>query len=190
MNSQILARYDITADNRFIIDVNIPGPEELFEKYDADASFYKKDLNARFEEYLLECVDEIGLKNSFIIRISLPAEQASRTDEGDIIFSFKQYYNYCVSICRKEIKTISFRLLLHLGLAVLALLLLTAITSTKTNEIPGFYSLLISGLPAAVWVLLLTGFSRFLYRLTTQRSSIKRYLALKAAAVEFVYKQK
>lgn len=188
MNSEILNRYDITADNRFIIDVNIPAPEELFEKYDADASFYKKDLNARFEEYLLECVDEIGLKNRFIIRIGLPVDQVPRTDEGDIIFSFKQYFNYCISICRKEIKTISLRLLLHLGLAVLALLLLGMITSTHTNETSGFYSLLISGLPAAIWVLLLTGFSRFLYRLTTQRSSIKRYLALKAASVEFAYK--
>ena len=45
MNSNILDRYDITPDNRFIIDVNIPVPEELFEKYNENASFYKKDLN-------------------------------------------------------------------------------------------------------------------------------------------------
>jgi hypothetical protein len=104
MNSNILDRYDITADNRFIIDVNIPGPAELFEKYDESASFYKKDLNPRFEEYLLECVDEIGLKNKFIIRIGLPENQAEKTDEGDIIFSFKQYFEYCILTCQKEIK--------------------------------------------------------------------------------------
>ena len=69
MNSKILDRYEITSDNRFIIDVNIPRPDKLFEKYDYKASFYKKDLNARFEEYLLECVGEIWLKNNFIIRI-------------------------------------------------------------------------------------------------------------------------
>jgi len=39
MNSKILDRYDITSDNRFIIDVNIPSPDELFEKYDENASF-------------------------------------------------------------------------------------------------------------------------------------------------------
>jgi len=39
MNSKILDRYDIASDNRFIIDVNIPSPDELFEKYDENASF-------------------------------------------------------------------------------------------------------------------------------------------------------
>jgi hypothetical protein len=82
MNSNILDRYDMTPDNRFIIDVNIPGPEELFEKYDENASFYKKDLNPRFEDYLLECVDEIGLKNKFIIRIGLPEDQAKKQMKG------------------------------------------------------------------------------------------------------------
>ncbi len=40
MDSKIIDRYDITPDNRFVIDVNIPGPDELFEKYDENASFY------------------------------------------------------------------------------------------------------------------------------------------------------
>jgi len=71
MDSKILDRYDITFDNRFIIDVNVPGPDELFEKYDENASFYKKDLNTQFEDYLLACVDEIGLKNNVSIRTGL-----------------------------------------------------------------------------------------------------------------------
>lgn len=41
VGSKIIDRYDITPDNRFIIDVNIPGPDALFEKYDENASFYK-----------------------------------------------------------------------------------------------------------------------------------------------------
>jgi hypothetical protein len=187
MNSIILDRYDITSDNRFIIDVSIPGPEELFEKYDENASFYKKDLNARFEEYLLECVEEIGLKNNFIIRIRVPEDQARKTDEGDIIFSFKQYFEYCISSCQKEIKTISFRMLLHLGFAISALFLMMILSVANTTAATGFFSRVTSGLPAAIWVLLLIGFSRFLFRLMTQRSQIKMYSALKNTPVEFVY---
>lgn len=41
MNSKILDRYEITSDNRFIIDVNIPEPDELFETYDENASLIK-----------------------------------------------------------------------------------------------------------------------------------------------------
>jgi hypothetical protein len=188
MNSKILDRYDITSDNRFIIDVNIPSPDELFEKYDENASFYKKDLNARFEKYLLSCVDEIGLKNNFIIRIGLPEDQSRKTDEGDIIYSFKQYFKYCIFLCQKEIKTIALRMLLHIGLAVLALLLLMAFNVAEPSAATGFFSLIISGLPAAVWVLLLTGFSRFLFRFMSGRSEIKIYRALENAPVDFVYK--
>lgn len=188
MDSKIIDRYDITPDNRFIIDVNIPGPDELFEKYDENASFYKKDLNARFEDYLLACVDEIGLKNNFIIRLGLPEEQAKATDEGDIVFSFKEYFKYCIFICQKEIKAISLRMLLHMGLAISALLLMVAFDVANTIEGNGFFSLVVSGLPAAVCVLLLTGFSRFLFRLMSQLSEIRTYRALKNAPVDFVYR--
>ena len=188
MDSKIIDRYDSTPDNRFIIDVNIPGPDELFEKYDENASFYKKDLNARFEDYLLACVDEIGLKNNFIIRLGLPEEQAKATDEGDIVFSFKEYFKYCIFICQKEIKAISLRMLLHMGLAISALLLMVAFDVANAMDGNGFFSLVVSGLPAAVCVLLLTGFSRFLFRLMSQLSEIRTYRALKNAPVDFVYR--
>jgi hypothetical protein len=42
MDSEILGRYDITSDNRFVIDVNIPDPDELFDKYDENASLAVK----------------------------------------------------------------------------------------------------------------------------------------------------
>jgi len=188
MDSKIIDRYDITPDNRFIIDVNIPGPDELFEKYDENASFYKKDLNPRFEDYLLACVDEIGLKNNFIIRLGLPEDQATATDEGDIVFSFKEYFKYCIFICQKEIKAISLRMLLHMGLAISALLLMVAFDVANAMDGNGFFSLVVSGLPAAVCVLLLTGFSRFLFRLMSQLSEIRTYRALKNAPVDFVYR--
>lgn len=190
MNSEILDRYEITSDNRFIIDVNIPEPGELFERYDENASFYKKDLNERFEEYLLECVEEIGLKNRFIIRIDLPEAQAEKTDEGDIIISFKQFFKYRISAIQKEIKTAFFRMLMHLGLAASALLLLIIFNIAGINSGSKFFNLAGSGLAAAIWVLLLTGFSRFLFRLTTRRSRIKIYRALKKIPVEFIYKKR
>ncbi len=187
MNSKILDRYEITSDNRFIIDVNIPKPDELFETYDENASFYKKDLNPRFEEYLLDCVHEIGLKNNFIIRIGLPEDQSEKTDEGEILYSFKQYFQYCILICQKEIKTISLRMLLHLGLACLVMVLLMVFNFTNPASAAGFAGLVLSGLSAAIWVLLLTGFSRFLFRTLSQRSKIKMFRDLKTTPVDFVY---
>ncbi len=79
-------------------------------------------------------------------------------------------------------------MLLHMGLAILALLLMAVFDVTNTVAGTGFISLLVSGLPAAVCVLLLTGFSRFLFRLTSQRSEIRIYLALKNTPVDFVFR--
>jgi len=188
MDSNILDRYEITSDNRFIIDVNIPEPDELFETYDENASFYKKDLNPRFEEYLLGCVHEIGLKNNFIIRIGLPKDQAEKTDEGEILCGFKQYFEYCILICKKEIKTISLRMLLHLCLACSVLVLLMVFNIASSGTTTGFTGLVMSGLSAAIWVLILTGFSRFLFRTLSQRSEIKMFRALKNTPVDFIYR--
>ena len=188
MDSKIIDRYDITSDNRIIIDVTIPGPDELFETYDAEASFYKKDLNTRFESYLLDCVNEIGLKNKLSIRIGLPENRAKETDEGDIIYSFKRYFDYCILVCQKEIRAISFRMMLHLGFAIAALLVIMVFNAAYIGTDKGFFSIVMSGLPAAVWVLLLTGFSRFLFRLMSQRAEIKAFRSLKNTPVDFVYR--
>lgn len=188
MNLKSLSRYDISPDNRFIIDVMVPGPEELFEKFDENASFYKKDLNERFERYLLECVDEIGLKNKHVIRIGLPSDQEKKIDETDIGFSFKQYFDYSIYICEKELKSASFRMLLHIILAISSLVLMFAVNLPDNLPDLNTLVLLISGLPAAIWVLLLTGFSRYLFRSFTQRKQIKIYQTLKNTPVEFLYK--
>ena len=83
MDSTIIDRYEMTSDNRFVIDVTVPIPDNLFEKFDEHASFYKKDLNPKFERYLLDCVQEIGLKNKLSIRINPPENQADKTDGGE-----------------------------------------------------------------------------------------------------------
>ena len=65
---------------------------------------------------------------------------------------------------------------------------MVAFDVANTIEGNGFFSLVVSGLPAAVCVLLLTGFSRFLFRLMSQLSEIRTYRALKNAPVDFVYR--
>ncbi len=177
----------MTGDNRFIIDVNVPDPEEIFEKYDTYAFFYKKDLNERLEQYLVECVEEIGLKNKFIIRIGLPENQLNKFDEGDTLISFKQYFTYCIHTCQKEIKTIISRMAYHLGFALPALSLMMVFEIPGPGPGAGFFNRMALGLPAAVWVLLLSGFSRFFFRFRTQRSHIKLYEALRAVHIEFRY---
>jgi hypothetical protein len=81
-------------------------------------------------------------------------------------------------------------MLLQLALAISALFLIMTFDVANTTAAAGFVSQVISGIPAAVWVLLLTGLSRFLFSLMTQRTQIKMYRALKNTHVEFVYHRK
>lgn len=46
-HSDILKRFDMTMDNKFIVHANIPSYAALFENYDYTSSFYKRDVNAR-----------------------------------------------------------------------------------------------------------------------------------------------
>jgi hypothetical protein len=78
-------------------------------------------------------------------------------------------------------------MLLHLALAISVLLLIITFGAANSIAAAEFFSQVTTGIHAAVWVLLLTGLSRFLFRLMTQRTQIKKYRALENTRVEFVY---
>jgi len=92
MTSQdILKRYDMTVDNRFIVHANIPSYTALFENYDYTSSFYKRDVNEKLAEYLTDCTREIGSRNDVVIRFDLPEEGRSETEEADLVTGFQKY---------------------------------------------------------------------------------------------------
>ncbi len=76
-NSDILKRYDMTVDHKFIVHANIPSYAALFENYDYTSSFYKHDINEKLVDYLMECAQEIGTRNVFVIRFDLPEREKS-----------------------------------------------------------------------------------------------------------------
>ena len=186
--SDILKRYDMTVDNKFIVHANIPSYAALFENYDYTSSFYKRDINEKLVDYLLECAGEIGNRNSFVIRFDLPGKEKSEREEGDIITGFTNYFDYLVTLSRKEIGLALKRMLIHLSIAVFAIFLwLLLAPGDVENPLLGQFSLT-SGLFAAVWVLLLTGISRFVYRVQTQLRQIRLFKKIKACPIQFNYR--
>ena len=104
MTSQdILKRYDLTVDNKFIVHANVPSYAALFENYDYTSSFYKRDVNEKLAEYLILCAQEIGNRNDFVIRFDLPQDEKSEAEEADIVTGFKNYFDYLISLSQKEI---------------------------------------------------------------------------------------
>jgi hypothetical protein len=186
-HSDILKRYDMTVDNKFIIHANIPSYAALFEKYDYTSSFYKRDINEKLVDYLLECAGEIGNRNSAVIRFDLPEKEKSETEEGDIITGFTNYFDYLTTLSRKEIALAIKRMLIHLSIAVFAVLMWFLFAPGRAENPLLLHSSLPSGLFAAVWVLLLTGISRFLYRVQIQLRQIRLFKKIKVCPIQFNY---
>jgi len=138
-------------------------------------------------DYLLESVEEIGNRNFFVIRFDLPEKEKSETEEGDIITGFINYFDYLVTLSRKEIGLALKRMLIHLAIAAFAVLLwlLTAPGSAGNTLLPN--SSFTSGLFVAVWVLLLTGVSRFVYRVQAQLRQMRLFKKIKACPIQFNY---
>ena len=187
MNSEVLKRYDMTVDNKFIISVSIPNYKAIFQNYDFTASFYKRDLNENLVAHIFECVEEIGPQNDFLIRFDLPVNQKSASEENDILFSFRSYFDYLMTLCRKETKTAFGRLVIHFGIAGIAFLGWLLIIAGFSDNESAFYQFCTIGLSVGIWVLLLTGISRFLYRIKSQFAEMKMCNKITSSVVEFNY---
>ena len=187
MTSDILQRYDMTVDNKFIVPAGVPDYKALYEVYDYSSSFYKRDLNEDLVQYFFECAEEIGVNNDFIIRFDIPEDQKSKSEENDIVFSIKSYFEYLVSLCRKEIKAAFSRLLIHFVIAVLAFICWVVISRIISESETAVYQFFVNGLSVGIWVLLLLGFSRFAFRIKTQRAEIKLCRKIMNSPIEFNY---
>jgi len=188
MTSQdILKRYDMTVDNKFIVHANIPSYTALFENYDHTSSFYKRDINEKLAEYLMECALEIGTRNDFVIRFDLPEEKKSETEEADIVTAFKNYFDYMISLSRKEIGSALKRLIIHLGIACAGFVLWFLSTPGVASATKYKNGMLAIGLVAAIWVLVLTGLSRFIFRVQSQLGQTRLLKKLKSRPIQFNY---
>lgn len=76
----ILERYDRLDDGRVVIDVYASKVEELYEDFDKQAPFHRKDLDEELAAYLFDCVREIG-RVDFIIRNTLDAVPSAELQE-------------------------------------------------------------------------------------------------------------
>lgn len=187
MTSDILQRYDMTVDNKFIVPASVPNYKALYEIYDYSSSFYKRDLNEDLVAYFFECTEEIGVKNDFLIRFDIPQTEKSKSEENDIIYSNKTYFEYLITLCRKEIKAAFSRFLIHFAIAVFAFICWVVIRSGVSESEAIVSQFFTQALPVGIWVLLLLGISRFVFRIKTQMKEIRLCRKIMNSPIEFNY---
>lgn len=175
MKNNILDRYDKTDKGEYLIGVKVDSYKNLLNEFDFSSSFWKRDLREEFVEYLIECVDEISVKRTSILKITLPVSEETGNIEKKFDSALKNYFLYLIYLAKKRIKKIitkiSFNFIISISLLIVVFL---------TGQIEGdknsmLYSIFNEGLYIAIWVLMWPVFSDFLFDLKEALGQIKIY---------------
>ncbi len=121
MKKSILDRYARTSDNKIILDIYAGKVEDLYNNFDKNAPYVKKDLDQNLVEYLIDSVREIG-KEDFVIQFRLLSSADTRLTSR-VKTSIHNYFQYLKELEFRELARItrtSF-ILLAIGVSILCL---------------------------------------------------------------------
>lgn len=183
MKRQILERYALTRDNKFIIDITTHRVNDLFNDYDRHSPYIKKELNPNLVEYIIDSVREIG-GNNFVIRFHFETEP-NADSFSRIQIGIHNYFLYLKELEIRELTrmTRTSLILLSIGIAVLVLsIILKADYSLHKSVI---YTVFSEGLTIAAWISLWEALATYLINWSPHRQLIKMYESIAKAPVVF-----
>ena len=183
MKKPILDRYSRTSDNKIILDISAGKVEDLYNDFDKNAPYVKKDLDQDLVEYIIDSVREIG-KEDFVIQFRLKSP-ADTNLTSRVKTSIHNYFLYLKDLEFRELarmKRTSF-ILLVIGVLILCL-------SVWINQKIAGYGEIIThvfaeGLNVAAWVSLWNAIATFLINWVTHRKRIIMYEQISKATVLF-----
>ena len=183
MKKTILGRYEVTDRHEVVIDVSIRTVEELYNNFDRNAPYTKKDLDQEFVDYIIDSVREIG-DNSFIVRITL-SSMPDKIIMNRVRGSIQTYFLYLKDVENRSIEVMfrrSFKLF-GLGIFLLALGIILN-RHFSTNE--GFFTQIFSeGLTIAAWVSLWEAIAKIFIEWRPHTKNIELYERVMKAPVIF-----
>jgi len=185
----LLQRYDKTEKGDYIISVKVDSFQTLFNEFDFHSSYWKRDLREEFVAYLIECADEIGLKNKFVIQVVLPVEEKKKRDNIEQKFSeaLKHYFYYLVHLSEKNIKKIVRKIIFNFFISIALLSVVFFTSKMEGDKESMLYMIFNEGLYIAIWVLMWPVFSDFLFDLKEEFDNIAIYRRITKTKVVHVY---
>jgi len=185
MKKDILERYDRTDDGLLAVDVYASKVEELYEDFDKQAPFHRKDLDEELAAYLIDCMREIG-RVDFIIRITLDAIPSVELQDR-IRTSVRRFFIY-----QRELELASMQRLLKKSLLFLlsGMVLLFVSLSLGGAIAPDLQQLvyervLVEGLTIAAWVSIWESLSNLMFNWWPVRQRIRLHSRIANAQVRF-----
>lgn len=183
LKRSILSRYERDHDENIIVDVSATRIEDLYNNFDKDAPYIRRDLDQDFADYLTACVREVG-SAPFIIRLTL-AHLPDELGSSRIRRSLNTYFLYLAEAETEKIFQMFRRsaILFCIGLAIL-------FVSVWLNELLGpersvTANVFAEGLTIAAWVSLWEALAVFLIEWFPLRKNVALYGRLSDATLVF-----
>ncbi len=178
MKQELLKRYDREIDGSYIINTRVNNCSSLFNEFDFSSSLWNRDLREEFVAYLVDCVDEIGTKNKFVLQLSLPKDNKEDGFTEKFSRALTSYFLYLVHISRKSIKKFTNKIIFNFIISI-SLLIIIFITGRRIENTDSMlYMIFNEGLYIAIWVLMWPVFSDYLFDIKGELNNIKIYKRL------------
>lgn len=176
---QVLNRYSRDAHGNIIIEVSADGVEDLYNYFERNAPYIRRDLEREFVQYLIDCAAELEREPFRIVIVLARATD----DEGlsRITHSMNVYFQY---LAGKEQQTISKMIRKSLVLTSLGLIVLSL--SVWVNQWLGAERTVVAnvfgqGLTIVAWVSLWEALATFLIEWFPRRKKRALYRRLSEA---------
>lgn len=179
MKKDILNRYDRTADNEIIINVSTDRFENLYDNFDMNSSFLKKDLSQQLVDYIIESINEIS-NEKFIIKFYFK-EKIGQDDILQIKKSFDSYFKYLEELEKKKMKE---QIKNSLIFMIIGIFFIALSIFTETNQ-EITYRIISEGLMVAGWVSMWEAMATILIKWLPLSKKLKLFKRIVAAKIEF-----
>jgi hypothetical protein len=185
MKKDIIDRYERNDDGLIIIDVSASKVEELYEDFDKQAPYHRKDLDEELAAWLTDCVREIGTAD-FVVRITLDLLPSTAMQER-IRTSLRKFFIYQKELEMRSIGRMVKRSLVFLVTGIVLLFLSGRMSSFIPQSAihSPYFRVLAEGVTIAAWVSLWESLSIFLVNWWPSRQRIRLNSRIVGAEVTF-----
>lgn len=174
-------RYDET-DKSYHVVVDLDTYRDVYSEWDY-SPIVNRDLDEDLLEYLMDCSNEIGLKNNMIIDFYIPKDVINTSREVKSIKGFYQYFFYRI----RKIKLERFRKIKKMFLLlVIGLIFLSSANLINILSPDKFAATLIGeGLFIGAWVAMWEIFNTIFFHINELNHNIKHYLRLQSSTIKY-----
>ena len=183
MKKTILDRYSRTSDNKIILDICADKVEDLYNNFDKNAPYVKKDLDQDLVEYIIDTVSESGGED-FVIQFRLAAAAESNLAPR-VKTSIHNYFLYLKNLEYRMLARMTRTSFILLTVGVLILCLSVWVNQKIAHYGDTINFVFAEGLNVAAWVSLWNGIATFIVEWSPHRKKIKMYEQILKAAVLF-----